>query len=33
VASRFCLMERGREVASGEMAELSDDLVSKHLAV
>jgi urea transport system ATP-binding protein len=33
VASRFCLMERGRAVASGAMSELSDDLVSKHLAV
>jgi urea transport system ATP-binding protein len=33
VASRFCLMERGRAVASGPMSELSDDLVSKHLAV
>lgn len=33
VASRFCLMERGRAVASGAMSELSDELVSKHLAV
>ena len=33
VASRFCLMERGRAVASGAMSELSDDLVKKHLAV
>jgi urea transport system ATP-binding protein len=33
VASRFCLMERGRAVASGKMSELSDELVSKHLAV
>jgi urea transport system ATP-binding protein len=33
VASRFCLMERGRSVASGEMTELSDELVSRHLAV
>ncbi|HVR19980.1 MAG TPA: urea ABC transporter ATP-binding subunit UrtE [Polyangiaceae bacterium] len=33
VASRFCLMERGRAVASGAMSELSDELVKKHLAV
>jgi urea transport system ATP-binding protein len=33
VASRFCLMERGRSVAEGEMSELSDELVAKHLAV
>jgi urea transport system ATP-binding protein len=33
VASRFCLMERGRSVAAGEMSELSEALVSKHLAV
>jgi urea transport system ATP-binding protein len=33
VASRFFLMERGTVVASGNMATLTDDLVSKHLAV
>jgi len=33
VASRFCLMERGRSVAAGEMSSLSEELVSKHLAV
>jgi len=33
VASRFCLMDRGRSVATGEMGELSDELVSRHLAV
>ncbi len=33
VGSRFCLMDRGRAVATGEMKELSDDLVAKHLAV
>jgi urea transport system ATP-binding protein len=33
VASRFCLMERGRAVATGAMDELSDELVEKHLAV
>jgi urea transport system ATP-binding protein len=33
VASHFCLMERGRAVATGAMSELSDELVQKHLAV
>ena len=33
VASHFCLMERGRAVATGAMSELSDELVKKHLAV
>ena len=33
VASRFCLMDRGRAVASGAMTELSDELVRQHLAV
>jgi urea transport system ATP-binding protein len=33
VAERFCLMDRGTLVASGPMAELSDDLVRKHLTV
>jgi len=33
VASRFCLMDRGRSVATGAMGELSDDLVARHLAV
>jgi urea transport system ATP-binding protein len=33
VAERFFLMERGAVVASGKMADLSDDLVQKHLAV
>jgi urea transport system ATP-binding protein len=33
VASRFCLMDRGRNVATGAMSELSDELVSRHLAV
>ena len=33
VASRFCLMERGRAVASGAMSELSDELIKQHLAV
>jgi urea transport system ATP-binding protein len=33
VASRFVLMERGRTVASGAMADLGDDLVQRHLVV
>ena len=33
VGQEFRLMEKGRVVASGPMAELSDDLVSRHLAV
>jgi urea transport system ATP-binding protein len=33
VADRFFLMDRGAVVASGAMADLSDDLVRKHLAV
>jgi urea transport system ATP-binding protein len=33
VASRFCLMDRGRSVAAGAMAELSESLVRQHLAV
>jgi urea transport system ATP-binding protein len=33
VASHFCLMERGRAMATGKMSELSDDLIAKHLAV
>jgi urea transport system ATP-binding protein len=33
VAERFYLMERGTVVAQGKMAELSDELVQKHLAV
>jgi urea transport system ATP-binding protein len=33
VAERFFLMDRGTVVASGAMAELTDDLVRKHLTV
>ncbi len=33
VADSFCLMDRGRAVASGPMAELSDDVVTKYLKV
>ncbi len=30
---RFCLVEKGRVVSSGEMAALSDELIHRHLAV
>lgn len=33
VADKFCLMERGRAVANGEMGELTDDLVQRYLTV
>ena len=33
VSNEFRLMEKGRIVASGRMTELSDDLISQHLAV
>jgi urea transport system ATP-binding protein len=33
VASRFCIVDRGRSVATGEMGELTDELVSRHLTV
>ena len=33
VASRFVIMDRGRTVASGPMAELGDELVQRHLVV
>jgi len=33
VADQFCLMEKGRIVASGEMTALDDDLVGRYLAV
>jgi urea transport system ATP-binding protein len=33
VASRFCIMDRGRAVATGAMGELTDELVSRHLTV
>ena len=33
VADRFCIMDRGRRVAAGEMSELSDEVVSKYLTV
>lgn len=33
VASQFCLMDRGRAVATGIMSELSEDLIREYLAV
>ncbi|HVJ17415.1 MAG TPA: urea ABC transporter ATP-binding subunit UrtE [Polyangiaceae bacterium] len=33
VADRFCLMDRGRVVAGGAMAELDDQIVNKYLKV
>lgn len=33
VADRFCLLERGRHVAAGEMAELDEDLIQQYLTV
>jgi urea transport system ATP-binding protein len=32
-ASRFCIMEKGRSVAAGAMAELGDTLIKQYLAV
>jgi urea transport system ATP-binding protein len=33
VASHFTIMDRGRSMATGEMKDLTDDLVAKHLTV
>jgi urea transport system ATP-binding protein len=33
VADRFTIMDKGRSVAQGELAELTDQLVEKHLTV
>ncbi|OEE62912.1 urea ABC transporter ATP-binding subunit UrtE [Enterovibrio norvegicus FF-33] len=33
VGDRFCLLDRGRDVASGEMNDLSDDLIRQYLTV
>jgi len=33
VADRFCILDRGRHVAAGDIAELSDDLVRMYLTV
>jgi urea transport system ATP-binding protein len=33
VADSFCIMDRGRRVATGKMTDLNDDLVKQHLVV
>ena len=33
VADQFCILDRGRRVAGGEVAELSDELVKEYLTV
>ncbi len=33
VADRFCLLDRGRAVAAGEMVEMNDDLIQQYLTV
>lgn len=33
VGDYFCIMDRGRAVATGKMADLSDDIVNRHLKV
>jgi urea transport system ATP-binding protein len=33
VADRFCILDRGRNVAAGEMGELNDELIRKYLTV
>jgi urea transport system ATP-binding protein len=33
VAHRFCLMDKGRVMAAGAIAELSDEMVGQHLSV
>ena len=33
VADRFCLLDRGRAVATGEMPDLNDDLIQQYLTV
>jgi urea transport system ATP-binding protein len=33
VGDHFCIMDRGRAVATGKMLELGDDIVNKHLKV
>jgi urea transport system ATP-binding protein len=33
VASEFCILDKGRRVASGSIGELTDEVVSKHLSV
>ena len=33
VADRFCLLDRGRAVASGAMPDLSEELIQQYLTV
>ena len=33
VADQFCILDRGRRVATGDVAELSDELVKEYLTV
>ena len=33
VADRFCLLDRGRVMATGAMPELSDELIQQYLTV
>ncbi|MCB1799700.1 MAG: ABC transporter ATP-binding protein, partial [Gammaproteobacteria bacterium] len=33
VADRFCLLDRGRAVATGSMAALNEDLIQQYLTV
>jgi urea transport system ATP-binding protein len=33
VAQRFCILDKGRNVATGDMAELSETLINQHLRV
>ncbi|TXH71522.1 MAG: urea ABC transporter ATP-binding subunit UrtE [Thiothrix sp.] len=33
VGDRFCILDRGRQVAQGEMGELDDELIQKYLTV
>ncbi|HCT99540.1 MAG TPA: ABC transporter ATP-binding protein [Methylococcaceae bacterium] len=33
VADRFCIMDRGRHVATGKIDELSDDMINRYLTV
>ena len=33
VGKQFCILDRGRNAARGEMKELSEDIISKYLVV
>ena len=33
VASEFCILDKGRNVAAGEIGELTDEMVRAHLSV